>query len=171
MKNWLLRKDPDAGKDWRQEEETTEDEMVEMASSTWWTWVWASSGSWWWTGKPTMLQSMGRRELDVTAQLNWTDVLLEIVILNYNNSVLVAQSHLILCDSMDCSPPGSSVHGILQARILEWGAIHFSMGSFSTRDWTQVSCFADNFLPLIHKVNNNSPIPFTDSNCVNNVRI
>ena len=35
----------------------------------------------------------------------------------------VAQSCLTLCDPVDCSPPGSSVHGILQARILEWGAI------------------------------------------------
>ena len=40
--------------------------------------------------------------------------------------VLVAQSCLSLCDSMDCSPPGSSVRGILQARILEWVAILFS---------------------------------------------
>ena len=40
--------------------------------------------------------------------------------------VLVAQSCLILCDPMDCSPPGSSVHGILQARILKWVAIFFS---------------------------------------------
>ena len=38
----------------------------------------------------------------------------------------VAQSYLALCDPMDCSPPGSSVHGILQARVLEWGAIAFS---------------------------------------------
>ena len=37
-----------------------------------------------------------------------------------------AQSCPTLCDPMDCSPPGSSVHGILQARILEWGAISFS---------------------------------------------
>ena len=44
-KSWLLRKDPDAGKDWRQEKGTTVDEMVEMASPTQWTWVWASSGS------------------------------------------------------------------------------------------------------------------------------
>ena len=36
---------------------------------------------------------------------------------------LVAQSHLTLCDPMDYSPPGSSVHGLLQARILEWVAI------------------------------------------------
>ena len=38
----------------------------------------------------------------------------------------VAQSCLTLSDPMDCSPPGSSVHGILQARVLEWGAIAFS---------------------------------------------
>ena len=39
----------------------------------------------------------------------------------------VAQSCLTLCDPLDCSPPGSSVHGIFQARVLEWGAIAFSM--------------------------------------------
>ena len=42
---------------------------------------------------------------------------------------LLTQSCLILCDPMDCSPPGSSVHGILQARILEWVAISSSRGS------------------------------------------
>ena len=36
-------------------------------------------------------------------------------------------SYIQLCDSMDCSPPGTSVHGILQARVLEWGAIAFSI--------------------------------------------
>ena len=41
-----------------------------------------------------------------------------------------------------CSPPGSSVHGILQARILEWDAIPLSSGSFWPRDWTMVSCIA-----------------------------
>ena len=39
----------------------------------------------------------------------------------------VAQSCPTLCDPMDCSPPGSSIHGIFQARVLEWGAIAFSM--------------------------------------------
>ena len=42
---------------------------------------------------------------------------------------VVAQLCLILCNPMDCSSPGSSVHGILQARVLEWGAISFSRGS------------------------------------------
>ena len=49
------------------------------------------------------------------------------------------------CDLMDCSPPGSSVHGILQARTLEWVAISFSRGSSWPRDWTQVSCIAGRF--------------------------
>ena len=44
-----------------------------MASPTRWTWVWASSRSWWWTGKPGVLQSCGCKELDMTEQLNWTE--------------------------------------------------------------------------------------------------
>ena len=53
--------------------------------------------------------------------------------------VLVANSCPILCDPMDCSPPGSSVHRISQARILEWVAISFSSGYSQPRDWTHVS--------------------------------
>ena len=53
----------------------------------------------------------------------------------------VTQSYLTLW-SMDCSPPGSSVHGILQARILEWVGILFSRGSSQPRDGTQVSCIS-----------------------------
>ena len=52
----------------------------------------------------------------------------------------VAQSCLTLCNPMDCSLPGSSVHGIFQARILEWVAFLFSRRSSRPRDWTQVSC-------------------------------
>ena len=51
-----------------------------------------------------------------------------------------AQSCLALCDAMDCSLPGSSVHEILQARISEWVAISFSRGSSPPRDQTHVSC-------------------------------
>ena len=54
--------------------------------------------------------------------------------------VKVAQLCPTLCDSMDCSLPGSSVHVILQARILEWGAISLSRGSSRPRDWTLGSC-------------------------------
>ena len=60
-KNWLIGKDPCAGKDWRQEEKWMTGWGGWMASPTQWTWVWASSRCWWWTGKPGMLQSMGRR--------------------------------------------------------------------------------------------------------------
>ena len=51
----------------------------------------------------------------------------------------VAQSCPTLCNPMDCSLPGSSVHGIFQARILEWVAISFSRRSSRPRDRTQVS--------------------------------
>ena len=54
----------------------------------------------------------------------------------------VAQSCPTLCDPMDYSSPSSSVHGILQARVLEWVAIPFSRGSSQPRDQTQVSCIA-----------------------------
>ena len=52
----------------------------------------------------------------------------------------VTQTCLTLCSPMVCSPPGSSVHGILQARILEWVAIPFSRGSSWPRDRTHISC-------------------------------
>ena len=48
-------------------------------------------------------------------------------------------SCLTLCNPRDCSPPGSSIHGSLQARILEWVAISYSRGSSWPRDWTHVS--------------------------------
>ena len=50
-----------------------------------------------------------------------------------------------LCDPTDCSPRGSSVHGILQAGILEWVAVFFSRGSSQPRDWTCISCIAGKF--------------------------
>ena len=57
----------------------------------------------------------------------------------------VTQSCPTLCDPMDCSLPGYSVHGILQARILEWVAISFSKWASWPKDWTQVSYIADRF--------------------------
>ena len=78
VKNRLIGKDPDAGKDWRQGEKgMTEDEMVGMTSLTPWTWVWVSCGSWWWTGKPGMLQSMGSQRVghNWVTELNWRRLL------------------------------------------------------------------------------------------------
>ena len=74
-KNWLTRKDPDAGKDWRQEKGTTEDEMV-----GWHHWVnghefeW-TLGGWWWTRRPGVLRFMGSQRVghDWATELNWTE--------------------------------------------------------------------------------------------------
>ena len=63
VKNWLIRKDTDAGKDWRQEDKGKTGWDGWMASLTWWTQVWASSRRWWWTGKRGMLQSMGSQRV------------------------------------------------------------------------------------------------------------
>ena len=65
--------------------------------------------------------------------------------LRYALLCLAAQSCPTLSDPMNCSSPGSSVHGILQARILEWVAIPFSRGSSQPRDQTRVSCIAGRF--------------------------
>ena len=70
-------------------------------------------------------------------------VLIEVVL-----KVLVAQLCPILCDPMDCSPLGSSVHRILQARILGWVVIPFSRASSRPRDQSQVSCLAGRFFTV-----------------------
>ena len=63
-----------------------------------------------------------------------------------SNTLVAKEVNAQLCptlgDPMDCSLPGSSVHGILEARILEWVTIPFSRGSSQSRDWTQVSYVA-----------------------------
>ena len=63
--------------------------------------------------------------------------------------VFVAQLCPALCNSMDCSPPGSSVHGTLQARILEWVAFPFSRGSSQPRNRTQASRIASRFFTCL----------------------
>ena len=63
----------------------------------------------------------------------------------------VSRSVLSDCDPMHHSPPGSSVHGILQARILEWVAIPFSRGSSRPRDRPLVHCTAGRLYPLSHQ--------------------
>ena len=63
-------------------------------------------------------------------------------------SVLVTQSCLTLCDLRDCSLSGSSVHGILQARMLEWVAMPSSRGSSWPRGQTCISCIAGRFFTI-----------------------
>ena len=79
-----------------------------------------------WTEEPGRLQSMRSQRIghDWATELNWSEV---------------AQPCPTLCNPMDCSLPGSSIHGIFQARVLEWVAISCSRGSSWPRDRTQVS--------------------------------
>ena len=70
VKSGLIGKDPVAGEDWRQDEKGVN--RVWMTSSTQWTWVWGSSGSWWWTGKPGVLQSMGSQRV----RRDWTELMI-----------------------------------------------------------------------------------------------
>jgi len=65
------------------------------------------------------------------------------MVIEYKCEREVAQSCPTLCDPMDCSLPGSSVHGIFQAIVLEWIAISFSKGSFQPRDRTRISRIVD----------------------------
>ena len=107
-----------------------------MALPTQWKWVWVNSGSWWWTGRPGVLQSLGSQRVrhDWVTKLNWTELRPPTNPKNCDLSHTAAtataakslQSCLTLCDPIDGSPPGSPVPEILQARTLEWVAISFS---------------------------------------------
>ena len=106
-KNLLVGIDPDAGKDWRWEEKgRTKDEMVGWHH---WlndvTWVWINSGSWWWTGRPGVLQSMGWQRSDVTEQLNWTDTFQSSVMKSYS---ILPRRESYLCNHIQCILPSHS---------------------------------------------------------------
>ena len=125
-KNWLIWKDPDAGKDWRQEKQTTVDEMFRWhyrlnghatAAKSLQSCPTLRSHRWHPTRLPYPWDSPGKNT-GVGCHF-----LLQCMKVKSENEV--AQSYLTLQDPMDWSPPGSSVHGIFQARILEWGAIAF----------------------------------------------
>ena len=83
-----------------------------------------SEGCWWWlvTGK------------HASSSLGFCFYLSLFLLKAHKVKVKVSPSYLTLCYPMDCSLPGSSVHGILQARILEWVAVFFSRGSSQPRD-------------------------------------
>ena len=120
----------DAGRDWWQEEKgTTENEMAGWHH-------WLDGHEFGWTqgvddgqGGLTCCNSWGRKESDMTEWLNWTE----------------SQFSLTLHNPTVCSPPGSSVHWILQARMPEWVAIPLCRGSSQPKVWTWVSCIADGF--------------------------
>ena len=104
VKSWLIGKDLDADKDWRQEEKgTAEDEMV----------------------------GYHHRLHGYESELTLRD--------SACMHAKLLQSCPTHCDPMECSPPGSSVHGILQERILAYVAMSSSKGSSWPRDWTCIS--------------------------------
>ena len=175
VKSWLTGKDCDAGRDWGQEEKgTAEDEMAGWhhrlhAHEFEWT-PGVGDGQ----GGLACCDSWCCKESDATEQLDWTELRHSMVtvhgmvtsrtqVLSYSridnrwimDSYVVwvpvcvraqlLQLHQTLCDPMDCTPPGSSVHGILQARILEWVAMPFSRGHSWPRDWIHVFCIAGRF--------------------------
>ena len=72
---------------------------------------------------------------------------------------LVTKLPPTLCNAIDYSLPGVSVHGILQVKILEWVAISFFKRSSRPRDWTHISCSADGFLSLSHLESLRSTLP------------
>ena len=86
-----------------------------MASPTWWTWVWVNSGSWWWTGRPGMLQSMGSQRVrhNWATELNWTSYNkknLEMKVKMYHFVVVVwSLSPVWLWDPRDCSMPDFTI--------------------------------------------------------------
>ena len=118
-----------------------------------------------WTEEPGRLQSMGSQrvrhdgaskqppqqdmettEMSISKWNDKDDVVYYSVKKKYKH--IVSESHSVVsnvCKIMDCNLPGSSVHGILQARILEWVAISFSRGSSQSRDWTQISRISGRF--------------------------
>ena len=137
-----------------------------MALLTRWMWVWVISGSWWWTGRPVVLGFMGSQRVghDWATELNWSLVLwwesIDLLDLNWHRSYWNYNGHSYLvsyfsfalyhaqllscmglfCNPLDCSLPGSSVHGILQVKILEWVASFFSRGPSRPKDQTCVYC-------------------------------
>ena len=88
---------------------------------------------------PEMAAHRAPLSLGISRQEHWSGLPFPSPIHESENEV--AQRCPTLSDPMDCSLPGSSVHGILQARVLEWVAISFSKGSYQPRDGTQVSHF------------------------------
>ena len=140
-----------------------------MASLTQWTWVWVDSGSWWWRGRPGVVRFMGSQRVghDWMSELNLIETLIGWLNLLKFNGIKVKieisdcgqgeknwqsmvrqnsrvsdklfESCLTLWEPMDCSLPGSSVHGIFQARILDWVFTPSSKGSCQPSDRTHVS--------------------------------
>ena len=127
-----------------------------------------------WTEEPVRLQSVGlqrvghdktayiyiyihthththssRGDLEITQVPNTDSFLKKTPHSGYDVHAKWLQLSPTLCDPMDCSPPGSSIHGILQARILEWVAMPFSRGLSKPRDRTCISVSCTGWRPAL----------------------
>ena len=156
VKNWLIGKDSDAGKDWWQEEKgMTEDEMV-----GWHHWlnghefeqapgVGEGQGNLAYCSHGVMKSKTRLSDWSELKRILCSDLENELQIyIHMKVKMLVIQLCWTLADPMNCSPPDSPIHGILQTKILEWVAISFSRGSSWSRDQTQVSCIAGRFFTV-----------------------
>ena len=151
-KNWLTGKDPDAGKDSRQKEKRMTGWDGWMASPTRWTWVWASSRHWWWTGNTRMLQSMGSQKFDTTEPkwLNWTKLNHTSPSLCLQNALLEAfrnfrvfsrawAMHLLawLCDKAFSAPNSDDLASLC---VKNWHLLHGSQSTWGILQVSQLPC-------------------------------
>ena len=172
-KKWFIGKDPDHGKDWKQEEKAaTEDEIAgwhrQLSEHEFESVLGDSEGQgslacyspWgrksgirlsnWTLLSVNGLIKLGRRSCSIWQTLHMSNPLTNNETTPCARMCSLAQLGPTLCDPMDCSPSGSSVHGIFPARILESIVISFSRGSSSPWDWIQVSCVSYSSRQVLH---------------------
>ena len=92
--------------------------------------------------------SMSSRSVDWKKHWQWSSMEEILIMMIVKVKMWVAHSCLTLCNPTDCIPPVSSIHWIIQARILAWSAFSFFTGSSLSRDWIQVFCIAGRLLTI-----------------------
>ena len=122
--------------------------LVMVYSELFWNHLRSITGLSKWVIVPMLFQNSSYLSCHVLHVATTLLTYLLVVTVSVCRTVLVAQSCLTLCDPTNCSLPGFSVHGILQAKILEWIAIPFSRGTSQPRDRTLVSCLAGKFITI-----------------------
>ena len=98
-----------------------------------------------WTSRQNIMKDIGDLNKMISSLTWWTWI--SHALSNANRyTCSITQSSPTFCNPMDCSPPGSSVCGIFQSRILEWVATFYSRGSSQPKDWTHISCIGRQIL-------------------------
>ena len=164
VKSWLIGKDPDAGKDWGQEEKgTTEDEMAGWHHRLDEHEVWVNSGSWWWTGRPGVLRFMGSQRVrhNWATELNWTEVQEDTRIWTHKNLYLKTSDYLKACFSvLFCfsfpehrlsyfpSLSWTPFKGVLKVSILQWSWFNLCRGIWQGPTFSQQGLFIAIYLTM-----------------------